>query len=84
MQIKINRAKSCPAPICCFPTKKPSIRGKMERTQDGVAVVVFAVIMLFFTLFCILSVINNSSESKDENDNPQTKKPEELLFRFFQ
>ena len=84
MQIKTNKSKGNLCPPYCFFVKKPSIRGEMEKTQDGVAIVVFAVVMLFFTLFCILGVINSSSESKDENDNPQTKKPEELLFRFLQ
>jgi len=74
MKIKSKSVEASNFPPCA----KPSMRGNMDEKNDSVAV------MLFFMLSSVLSVINSSSETEDENNNSQIEKIKERIFRILQ
>ena len=63
--------------------RKFSIRGGLVKTNDGQAVFVAIIGMLFFLAFSVLSVINNNSKTEDEENNGKSEEFKEFTIKTF-
>lgn len=74
---------SNPPPKSLFYANKTSIRGGLAKTRDGIAIAFFVVAMVFFTIFSILSVIDNKDKEENEKKTTPTQRFKELIFKPF-
>tara|TARA_Y100001973_G_C5177532_1_gene322933 strand:+ start:464 stop:739 length:276 start_codon:yes stop_codon:yes gene_type:complete len=64
-------------------TRRTSMRGGLVKTNDGQAIFVAIIVMLFFLTFSILSVINNDSKSEGGDDDKENNAIKKRIFRIF-